>query len=86
MIYGRGSELQFGKLTTVDTDLELIDDDPKDPFVFPWIIGTTSSSPTTQKYLERRFEDAHARLQRPEREENSIAEVVGSRNLSIAGL
>ena len=33
-IYWRGSELQFGKLTMTDTDLELIDDDPKDPFEF----------------------------------------------------
>lgn len=33
-IYWRGGELQFGKLTMVETDLELIDDDPTDPFVF----------------------------------------------------
>ncbi len=33
-IYWRGGELQFGKLTMVETDLELIDDDPKDPFDF----------------------------------------------------
>lgn len=33
-IYWRGGELQFGKLTMADTDLELIDDDPKDPFDF----------------------------------------------------
>jgi hypothetical protein len=33
-IYWRGGELQFGKLTMVETDLELIDDDPRDPFDF----------------------------------------------------
>ena len=33
-IYWRGGELSFGKLTMVDTDLELIDRDPKDPFDF----------------------------------------------------
>jgi hypothetical protein len=33
-IYWRGGRLQFGKLTMTDTDLELIDQDPKDPFDF----------------------------------------------------
>lgn len=33
-IYWRGSELSFGKLTMTDTDLELVDLDPKDPFDF----------------------------------------------------
>jgi hypothetical protein len=33
-IYWRGSELAFGKLTMTDTDLELVDLDPKDPFDF----------------------------------------------------
>jgi hypothetical protein len=33
-IYWRGSELAFGKLTMQDTDLELIDLDPGDPFDF----------------------------------------------------
>ena len=33
-IYWRGSELSFGKLTMTDTDLELVDMDPKDPFDF----------------------------------------------------
>lgn len=33
-IYWRGAELRFGKLTMTDTDLELIDDDPSDPFDF----------------------------------------------------
>jgi hypothetical protein len=33
-IYWRGGELQFGKLIMSDTDLELIDDDPEDPFDF----------------------------------------------------
>jgi hypothetical protein len=33
-IYWRGAELSFGKLTMTDTDLELIDLDPKDPFDF----------------------------------------------------
>jgi hypothetical protein len=33
-IYWRGGELQFGKLTMTDTDLELVDDDPDDPFDF----------------------------------------------------
>jgi hypothetical protein len=33
-IYWRGSQLAFGKLTMTDTDLELVDDDPGDPFDF----------------------------------------------------
>jgi hypothetical protein len=33
-IYWRGSQLSFGKLTMADTDLELVDMDPKDPFDF----------------------------------------------------
>ena len=33
-IYWRGHELQFGKLTMTETDLELIDEDPSDPFDF----------------------------------------------------
>jgi len=33
-IYWRGHELQFGKLTMTDTDLELVDDDEDDPFDF----------------------------------------------------
>jgi len=33
-IYWRGSQLSFGKLTMTDTDLELVDTDPKDPFDF----------------------------------------------------
>jgi hypothetical protein len=33
-IYWRGSQLSFGKLTMSDTDLELVDMDPKDPFDF----------------------------------------------------
>jgi hypothetical protein len=33
-IYWRGSQLSFGKLTMTDTDLELVDLDPKDPFDF----------------------------------------------------
>jgi len=33
-IYWRGHELQFGKLTMTDTDLELVDDDQDDPFDF----------------------------------------------------
>jgi hypothetical protein len=33
-IYWRGGELQFGKLTMTDTDLELVDEDPNDPFDF----------------------------------------------------
>jgi hypothetical protein len=33
-IYWRGGQLTFGKLTMTDTDLELIDGDPKDPFDF----------------------------------------------------
>ena len=30
----RGGTLRFGKLTMTDTDLQLIDDDPEDPFEF----------------------------------------------------
>jgi hypothetical protein len=33
-IYWRGGELKFGKLMMFDTDLELVDDDPRDPFDF----------------------------------------------------
>jgi hypothetical protein len=33
-IYWRGGSLRFGKLTMVSTDLELIDQDPTDPFDF----------------------------------------------------
>ncbi len=33
-IYWRGGQLSFGKLTMTDTDLELVDDDPRDPFDF----------------------------------------------------
>lgn len=33
-IYWRSGRLQFGKLVMADTDLELIDDDPSDPFDF----------------------------------------------------
>lgn len=33
-IYWRGGQLAFGKLTMTDTDLELVDMDPKDPFDF----------------------------------------------------
>ena len=33
-IYWRGNELQFGKLTMTDTDLELVDQDQDDPFDF----------------------------------------------------
>jgi hypothetical protein len=33
-IYWRGGQLTFGKLTMTDTDLELIDEDPKDAFDF----------------------------------------------------
>jgi hypothetical protein len=33
-IYWKGAELQFGKLTMTETDLELVDEDPGDPFDF----------------------------------------------------
>jgi hypothetical protein len=33
-IYWRGGQLTFGKLTMTDTDLELVDMDPSDPFDF----------------------------------------------------
>jgi len=33
-IYWRGGQLAFGKLTMSDTDLELVDEDPSDPFDF----------------------------------------------------
>jgi hypothetical protein len=33
-IYWRGGQLAFGKLTMADTDLELVDDDPRDVFDF----------------------------------------------------
>ena len=33
-IFWRGGQLTFGKLTMNDTDLELIDEDPRDPFDF----------------------------------------------------
>jgi hypothetical protein len=33
-IYWRGGQLSFGKLTMTETDLELVDEDPGDPFDF----------------------------------------------------
>ena len=33
-MYFRGGALRFGKLTMTDTDLEILDDDPSDPFDF----------------------------------------------------
>jgi hypothetical protein len=33
-IYWRGGQLSFGKLTMTETDLELVDQDPRDPFDF----------------------------------------------------
>jgi hypothetical protein len=33
-IYWRGGGLRFGKLTMTETDLELVDEDPSDPFDF----------------------------------------------------
>lgn len=33
-IYWKGGQLSFGRLTMTDTDLELVDADPKDPFDF----------------------------------------------------
>jgi hypothetical protein len=33
-IYWRGGQLAFGKLTMTETDLELVDEDPRDPFDF----------------------------------------------------
>jgi hypothetical protein len=33
-IYWRGGQLAFGKLTMTETDLELVDEDPSDPFDF----------------------------------------------------
>jgi hypothetical protein len=30
----RGGQLAFGKLTMTETDLELVDEDPRDPFDF----------------------------------------------------
>ena len=33
-IYWRGGQLSFGKLTMSETDLELVDNDPRDPFDF----------------------------------------------------
>jgi len=33
-MYYRGGTLRFGKLTMVDADLMLVDDDPTDPFDF----------------------------------------------------
>jgi len=52
-IYWRGGELQFGKLTMIDTDLELVDEDPGDPFDFSidhWndqlVAGYSKNTPT----------------------------------------
>jgi hypothetical protein len=52
-IYWRGGELQFGKLTMIDTDLELVDEDPNDPFDFSidrWndqlVAGYSKNTPT----------------------------------------
>jgi hypothetical protein len=52
-IYWRGGGLQFGKLTMTDTDLELVDEDPNDPFDFSidhWndqlVAGYSKNTPT----------------------------------------
>jgi hypothetical protein len=33
-MFYRGKILRFGKLTMVDSDLQIVDDDPSDPFDF----------------------------------------------------
>jgi hypothetical protein len=53
-IYWHGGQLSFGKLTMTDTDLELVDDDPRDPFDFS--VFEDDSGPRTAR--------AHAGLQR----------------------
>jgi hypothetical protein len=52
MIY-RGGRLRFGKLTMEDTDLQLLDMDPRDPFDFylkhykdQLVAGYTKTTPT----------------------------------------
>jgi hypothetical protein len=66
-IYWRGGQLTFGKLTMADTDLELVDDDPKDAFDFSvdkWNAQLTAgySKVTPQRGLKAHmldFNDLH---------------------------
>lgn len=48
-IYWRGNELQFGKLTMIETDLELVDEDPPIQLISQLTIGTISWSRDTSR-------------------------------------
>ena len=57
-IYWLGGQLQFGKLTMTDTDLELVDEDPATRSTSRSTIGTSSSS----RAIPRTPESAASRL------------------------
>jgi hypothetical protein len=71
-IYWRGGNLKFGKLTMANTDLELIDMDPKDPFDFSvtrWndqlVAGYSKTTPDRGlKAHMPDFDDLHRRAPR----------------------
>ena len=66
-MYFRGGNLRFGKLTMADTDLALIDQDPKDPFDFNlerYNVQLVAGIPRT-----RRTRRPHARRRRHEGED-----------------
>jgi hypothetical protein len=71
-IYWRGGSLKFGKLTMANTDLELVDMDPKDPFDFSarrWndqlIAGFSKNTPSRGlKAHMPDFADLHGRASR----------------------
>jgi hypothetical protein len=62
-IYWRGGELQFGKLTMTDTDLELVDG--RATSTSRSTIGTTSSSRAIQEHSGWRPQSSYAGSQRP---------------------
>jgi hypothetical protein len=72
-IYWRGGALKFGKLTMANTDLELVDMDPKDPFDFSarrWndqlVAGFSKNTPARGlKAHMPDFADLHRRAPRP---------------------
>ena len=78
-IYWRGGQLSFGKLTMTETDLELIDEDPRDAFDFSvdrWneqlVAGYSKITP------ERGTQGAHAGLQRPAAPQGAVSVVSAS--------
>ena len=64
-IYWRGGQLAFGKLTMTETDLELVDEDPRDPFDFSVDRWNEQLVAGYSKTTGARTAGAHAGLQRP---------------------